>query len=135
METEMNEDSGYELPVFALVCALIVLLLVCAFASAKDLTFPVKEDGCGTLGNVIAAAQDMRNHGMSLEDAKKVFQNASDSCVKDNGKDKCILQDEAGKTMFSDMLDSIWSSPPIDPTVFGFDVYQHCIQANKGKES
>ncbi len=118
-----------------LVFALVLLLLCIAVASAKDLTFPVKQDGCGTLGNVIAAAQDMRNKGMSLEDAKKVFQNASESCVKENGADKCILQDQAGKDMLDGMLKYIWESKPQDPTDFGFSVYTHCLEANKGKDS
>ena len=116
-----------------IVLAAALMFLILSIATAKDLTFPVKESDCGSLGNVIATAQNMRNEGVALDSVKKMLKDSSDACVQENGESGCILQDQAGKDMINDMLDMIWKSPPTDPRSFGFEVYTHCLQANKGK--
>jgi hypothetical protein len=111
----------------------LALMLVGTVAIAKDLTFPIIQSNCGSFGNVITAVQQMRNADVPIDKAKQMLKDASDACVKENGKEQCILQDKEGQDMLDAMMAMIWKNPPIDADSFGMDVYTHCLEASKGK--
>ena len=113
----------------------LILMLLANVAMAKEI-YPIPEDGCGAWGNVIATAQNMKNHGVDLHEVILSILESEKNCEVKFGaeaSDKCLLPSADSKTWAMEQFKIIWSGKQKDPTTAGFDAYASCLESNKGK--